>query len=394
MTSTLRKHLVIALGVATLLTAEVVPAIAQPAAPSPAEQLRRDTKAIHALGVSGVQARVIAPAGRQSVATSGTADLNTGRPVSSSGYFRMASTSKTMVATVVLQLEAEGRLSLDDTVDHWLPGVVRGNGNDGSQVTIHHLLQHTSGIRDALPGYTTPEEYYQQRHIIYEPKQLVDLAMAHEPEDFVPGKGWAYSNTGYVLLDMIIQKATGHPAHQEIKNRILGPLGLDRTRWTGASPTLPRPHAQAYQLFGPGSRVDVTDQIPVDYANLSWVTTTRDENRFFRALLDGRLLPARQLAKMKQTVAVSAEVQELWPDGRYGLGLVERPLGCGGTYWSHEGGDGGYITLNGVTDDGRRSAVVSMSEARGDTKEHIVEQENAASALIDHALCAGNPNSR
>ena len=392
MTSTLRKHLVMALGVATLLAAEVVPAIAQPAGPSPVEQLRRDTKAIHALGVSGVQARLITPDGRQSVATSGTADLNTGRPVSSSGYFRMASTSKTLVATVVLQLEAEGRLSLHDTVDHWLPGVVRGNGNDGSQITIRHLLQHTSGIRDALPGYTTPKEYYQQRHNIYEPEQLVDLAMAHEPEDFLPGKGWAYSNTGYVLLDMIIQKATGHPAHQEIKNRILRPLGLDQTRWMGTSPTLPRPHAQAYQLFGPGSRVNVTDQIPVDYANLSWVTTTRDENRFFRALLDGRLLPARQLAKMKQTVPVNAKVQQLWPKGRYGLGLVERPLGCGGTYWSHEGGDGGYITLNGVTDDGRRSAAVSMSEARGDTKEHILEQENAASALIEHALCARNPS--
>lgn len=392
MTSTLRKHLVMALGVATLLAAEVVPAIAQPAGPSPVEQLRRDTKAIHALGVSGVQARLITPDGRQSVATSGTADLNTGRPVSSSGYFRMASTSKTLVATVVLQLEAEGRLSLHDTVDHWLPGVVRGNGNDGSQITIRHLLQHTSGIRDALPGYTTPKEYYQQRHNIYEPEQLVDLAMAHEPEEFLPGKGWAYSNTGYVLLDMIIQKATGHPAHQEIKNRILRPLGLDQTRWMGTSPTLPRPHAQAYQLFGPGSRVNVTDQIPVDYANLSWVTTTRDENRFFRALLDGRLLPARQLAKMKQTVPVNAKVQKLWPKGRYGLGLVERPLGCGGTYWSHEGGDGGYITLNGVTDDGRRSAAVSMSEARGDTKEHILEQENAASALIEHALCARNPS--
>ncbi|MFJ8976714.1 serine hydrolase domain-containing protein [Streptomyces sp. NPDC102282] len=388
MTSNLRKLQVMALGVVTLLAAEVAPAVAQPAGPSPAEQLRRDTKAIHALGVSGVQARVIAPDGRQSVATSGTADLNTGRPVSSGGYFRMASTSKTLVATVVLQLEAEGRLSLDDTVDQWLPGVVRGNGNDGSQITVRHLLQHTSAIRDALPGYTTPKEYYQQRHRIYEPEQLVELAMGHKPKGFSPGKGWAYSNTGYILLDLIIRKATGHPAHQEINNRVLRPLGLDQTRWMGTSPTLPRPHAQAYQLFGPGSRVNVTDQIPVDHANLAWVTTTRDENRFLRALLDGRLLPARQLARMKRTVAVSADVQELWPDGRYGLGLVERPLRCGGTYWSHEGGDGGYITLNGVTDDGRRSAVVSMSEARGDTEEHILEQENAASALIEHALCA------
>ncbi|MFD4556891.1 serine hydrolase domain-containing protein [Streptomyces sp. NPDC058469] len=391
MTSALRKHLVMALGIATLLAAEMGTAVAQPAGPSPAEQLRRDTAAIHALGVSGVQARVVASGGREAVATSGSADLDTGRPVRSDGYFRMASTSKTLVATVVLQLEAEGRLSLDDTVDHWLPGVVRGNGNDGTRITIRQLLQHTSGIHDDLPGYTTPEEYYQQRYDVYGPEQLVARAMAHAP-DFPPGGGWAYSNTGYVLLGTIIQKATGQPAHQEIDDRILRPVGLNQTRWGGTSPTLPRPHAKAYQLFGPGSVVDVTDQIPVDYENLSFVTTTRDENTFFRALLAGRLLPTRQLAEMKQTVPVSAEVQLLWPGGRYGLGLAERPLNCGGTYWSHEGGDGGYITLNGVTDDGSRSAVVSMSEARGDTLEHILAQENAASALIDHALCAGGSN--
>ncbi|MFC6883806.1 MULTISPECIES: serine hydrolase domain-containing protein [Actinomadura] len=334
---------------------------------------------------------MVGPDGRQWVATSGTADLDTGRPVSSNGYFRMASTSKTLVAAVVLQLEAEGGLSLNDTVAHWLPGVVRGNGNDGSRITVRHLLRHTSGIRDDLPGYTTPEEYYRQRHDVYSPEQLIERAMAHTP-NFPPGKGWAYSNTGYVLLDMIIQKATGRPAHREIEDRILRPLGLARTRWGGTSQTLPRPHARAYQLFGPGARVDVTEQVPVDYQNLSWVTTTRDQNRIFRALLAGRLLPARQLAEMKRTVPVSAEVQRLWPGGRYGLGLVERPLTCGGTYWSHEGGDGGYITLNGVTDDGGRTAVVSMSEARGDTFEHIKEQEETASALIDHALCAEGPS--
>ncbi|WP_432187231.1 serine hydrolase domain-containing protein [Streptomyces sp. Tue6028] len=388
MTSTLRKHLATALGVATLLTAEVATAAAQPSGPSPVEQLRRDTRAIHALGVSGVQARAIGPDGRQSVATSGTADLNTGRPVHSDGYFRMASTSKTLVAVVVLQLEAEGTLSLDDTVDHWLPGVVQGNGNDGRRITIRQLLQHTSGIHDDLPGYTTPDEYYEQRHDVHRPERLIARAMAHAP-DFRPGKGWAYSNTGYILLDSIIEKATGRPAHREIEDRVLRPLGLNETRWMGTSPVLPRPHAKAYQLFGPGSVVDVTQQIPVDHEALSWVTTTRDENGFLRALLAGRLLPPRQLAAMKKTVPVSAEVQQLWPGGRYGLGLVERPLSCGGTYWSHEGGDGGYITLNGVTGDGRRSAVVSMSEARGDTPEHILEQENAAGALIDHALCAG-----
>ncbi|MPY32442.1 beta-lactamase family protein [Streptomyces adustus] len=261
------------------------------------------------------------------------------------------------------------------------------------RITVRQLLQHTSGIHDDVPGYTTPEEYYRQRHDVYSPGQLVARAMAHTP-DFPPGEGWGYSNTGYVVLGMIIEKVTGRPAHEEIENRVLRPLGLDRTRWLGTSPTLPRPHAQAYQFFGPGSRVDVTDQTPVDHTILSFVTTTRDENEFLRALLAGRLLPARQLAQMKRTVPVSAEVERLWPGGRYGLGLVERPLGCGGSYWSHEGGDGGYITLNGVTEDGSRSVVVSMSEARGDTLEHIREQESAGSALVDHALCAGGRGTR
>ncbi|MEU9873245.1 serine hydrolase domain-containing protein [Actinomadura sp. NPDC048021] len=386
MVSTLRKRITVALGVAALLAADVAPAVARPV--GSVEGLRRDTEAIRALGVSGVQARVVAADGRQSVAVSGTADLGTGRPVSSEGFFRMASTSKTLVAVVVLQLEAEGRLSLDDSVERWLPGVVRGNGNDGGRITVRQLLQHTSGIHDDLPGYSTPEEYYRQRYDVHEPEALVARAMAHAP-DFAPGEGWAYSNTGYVLLDMVVERVTGRHAHEEIGDRVLRPAGLDRTRWLGTSPSLPRPHARAYQFFGPGARVDVTDQVTVDYGNLSWVTTTRDENRLFRALLSGRLLPARQLAEMRRTVPVSAEVERMWPGGRYGLGLVERPLSCGGTYWGHEGGDGGYITLNGVTGDGRRSAVVSMSEARGDSLEHVLEQEDAASALIDRALCAG-----
>ncbi|GAA4391379.1 serine hydrolase domain-containing protein [Actinomadura verrucosospora] len=386
MVSTLRKRIAVALGVAALLAADVAPAVARPV--GSVEGLRRDTEAIRALGVSGVQARVVAADGRQSVAVSGTADLGTGRPVSSEGFFRMASTSKTLVAVVVLQLEAEGRLSLDDSVERWLPGVVRGNGNDGGRITVRQLLQHTSGIHDDLPGYSTPGEYYRQRYDVHEPEELVARAVAHAP-DFAPGEGWAYSNTGYVLLDMVVERVTGRRAHEEIGDRVLRPAGLDRTRWLGTSPSLPRPHARAYQFFGPGARVDVTDQVTVDYGNLSWVTTTRDENRLFRALLSGRLLPARQLAEMRRTVPVSAEVERMWPGGRYGLGLVERPLSCGGTYWGHEGGDGGYITLNGVTGDGRRSAVVSMSEARGDSLEHVLEQEGAASALIDRALCAG-----
>ncbi|GHF82080.1 D-alanyl-D-alanine carboxypeptidase [Kitasatospora xanthocidica] len=390
MTSNLRKHLAVAAGVAVLLATGTATASARPAhAPSPAQQLQRDVAAIHALGISGVQARTVGPDGRSSVATAGTADLRTGRPVSPDGYFRMASTSKTLIATVVLQLEAEGRLSLDDPVGRWLPDVPWGKDYDPARITLRDLLQHTGGISDAgLPGYRTAKEYDEQRFLRYSSEELVARAMNQEP-----AKGWSYSNTGYVMLSLVIERATGRPSHLEVEDRVLRPLGLSRTRWTGTTPTLPRPHARAYEFYGPGAEKDVTVQVPVS-SELSWVTTTRDENAFFRALLSGRLLPARQLAAMKDGVDVSGNPQAaaMWPKGtRYGLGLVGIPLDCGGgrtgTYWSHEGGDGGYITLNGVTGDGRRSAVVSMSEARGDSLEHVVAQEKAAEALIEHALC-------
>jgi D-alanyl-D-alanine carboxypeptidase len=349
-------------------------------------RLQRDTDAIHALGVTGVQARMTTSGGRHLVATSGVADRTTGRPMPSDGLFRIASTRKAFAATVALQLVGERRLSLDDTVERWLPGVVRGNGNDGRRITVRHLLQNSSGIHDDLPGYTTPEEYLQQRYDVYTREQLVARAMNHRP-DFRPGTRWAYSNTGFLLAGMIIERVTGRPLHREITDRIVRPLGLHHTTWPGTSPFLPPPHARAYQLFDVGVLVDVTEQVSGDPDSI--VSSTRDLDRFFRALLGGRLLRPAQLAAMKRTVPISADVEQIWPGGRYGLGLVRRPLPCGGSYWGHDGGDAGYITATGVTGDGRRSAMVSMSTALGDSQEHYLQQQGAADALIQHALCDG-----
>jgi D-alanyl-D-alanine carboxypeptidase len=91
-----------------------------------------------------------------------------------------------------------------------------------------------------------------------------------------------------------------------------------------------------------------------------------------------------ELAEMQDTLPVGEEIQAFWPDAGYGLGLVSRPLSCGGRYWSHEGGESGFITLNGATEDGGRVVTVSMSTALGDD---ILRQEQSASALVDRALC-------
>ncbi|MFI6062067.1 serine hydrolase domain-containing protein [Streptomyces sp. NPDC051286] len=347
------------------------------------DDLRLDTDAIQALGLTGVQARVTTASGRDLVATAGVAVAGTNRPVPRNGYFRMASTGKALMATVILQLVDEGKLSLDDTVDSRLPGVIDGNGNDGRKITVRQLLQNTSGLHDDLPGFDTPQDYYRHRYDTYTPEQIVARAMKHHP-DFKPGTGWSYSNTGYVVLGMIVEKAAGRPWQEEVQSRILKPLGMNHTYLPGTTSTLRRPHADGYQVFASGKPTDVTEQIVPDLGG--YVSTTADVNRFFQGLLGGKLLSKARMAEMQHTVPVDKRIEAFWPRGRYGLGLVSRPLTCGGSYWSHEGGEAGYITLNGATDDGSRTVTVSMSTSFNDL-DKTLRQHKAASDLADHALC-------
>ena len=352
--------------------------------PAPS-RLERDTAAIHEAGVTGVQARLVVAGGRTQVATAGVADLRTGRPVPPKGHFRIASTGKTFKATVVLQLVGEGRLSLDDPVERWLPGLIRGNGNDGRRITVRHLLQHTHGLRDDLPDFATEADFYRHRYDMYTPEDLVARTLRHRPL-FEPGEQWSYSNIGYVLLGMIIERVTGHHWHDELRDRVIRPLRLKHTR-PDQRPTLPPPHARSYQPFEKGRLVDVTEQILNDLDG-SLVSTTEDVNQFFRALLGGRLLAPAQLAQMTTNLhELNPEIEELMPDSQYGLGIFRRPLPCGGYYWGHGGGDGGFITEDGVTTDGRRSVVVSMSSALGRNWNDAIRQQRAADQLVGNALC-------
>ncbi|WP_232664980.1 serine hydrolase domain-containing protein [Pseudonocardia sp. TRM90224] len=350
--------------------------------------LQRDADAVRDVGVTGVQARLITEDGTNIVATSGVGDTTTGAPVDGNGYFRIGSDTKPFVAAVVLQLAGEGALSLDDTVERLLPGVVAGNGNDGNTITVRHLLQHTGGIHDDDPGLDTAQLYLERRFRPYPPAELVARAMSHPP-DFAPGTAWAYSNTGYLLLGMIVEKVTDRPWFEEADARILQPLELEHTVWPGDAPGLPEPHARGYQRFAPESPLlDVTELVEANAAH-GMVSTTADLNRFYRSLLDGTLVDPAQLAQAQLTVPVSEEVERFWPGGRYGLGLRMRPLSCGGVYWGHSGGVTGFMTEGGVTPDGRRSVIVSMSSALADSLESAERQQQAVDRLVDNALCVG-----
>ncbi|MFD8479494.1 serine hydrolase domain-containing protein [Kitasatospora sp. NPDC059673] len=350
--------------------------------------LQRNVDALTALGATGVQARLSGPDGLDVTAVGGVADTTSRQAVPANGYFRIASMTKAFVATVVLQLVADGKLSLDDTVESRLPGVVSGNGNDGRAITVRDLLQHRSGLHDDYPDYTSEEDFRKHRNDTVTPQQTVARAMAHQP-DFKPGTNWNYDNTGYVLLGMMIERVTGHPWHQEVRERIVRPLGLDHTSRPGTDPTLPQPHAATYQRFQEGGPlVDVTEQVGAGTnGEAGLISTTADLDRFLQGLLGGRLLPPAQLALMQQTVPVGQDFEQLMPGARDGLGLFSRPLSCGGVYWGHEGGDSGWITATGVTADGRRAVTVSLSGVRIAGPEDVVRIAAAENKLVDDALC-------
>lgn len=136
--------------------------------------------------------------------------------------------------------------------------------------------------------------------------------------------------------------------------------------------------------------MDVTLLNDVD-ASGGLISTTRDVNRFLRALMGGELLPPDQLAEMQRTVPVSDEVQPVWPGARYGLGLFQHPLPCGGTYWAPGGTQVGWVTRTAVTADGRDSVVVSLSTHLADSMDSAIRQERAVGTLVANALCGDGP---
>lgn len=377
---------------ASLITAACVAVFLAAGAPARAQgqppasaQLQQDAAAIHASGVTGVLAEVD---GGRLTARAGEAVLGTRDPVPARSYVRIGSNTKTFVATVVLQLAAERRLSLSDTVARWLPGVVAGHGNDGGEITVRELLQHTSGLYDYsadLP-IDTARQFYQHQYRSYTPRYLVGLAMRHQPL-FKPGTSWSYSNTNYVLLGMIIKQATGRDWATEVRDRVIVPLGLRHTFVPGAWPYLPRPHAEGYQQYTPGGPLTDTTVENYTWADAAGaiVSTPEDLGRFFRALIGGRLLPPAELAQMERTVPVRGE--DRFIIARYGLGLAWQPLSCGGGYWTHGGDVDGVSTADGVTPDGRHSAVVAaFTELAG--LPAALKQHEAEQRLVDHALCA------
>ncbi|WP_327738239.1 beta-lactamase family protein [Streptomyces nojiriensis] len=311
--------------------------------------------------------------GRTRTYTAGVGDLATGSKVPRDGQVRIGSNTKAFTAVVVLQLVGEGKIGLDTMVDTYLPGLVRGEGIDGRHITVRQLLQHTSGLPDY--GVHVDDDEIRNRYV--EPRELLDIALRYKA-DAAPGKTWGYSNTNYVLAGLIVQKVTGRPLAEEIDRRIIKRIGLRHTYFPAPGEmTIREPHPQGYHRNpADGPLRDFTEMDPsFGWAAGQLISTNSDLNRFFTALLAGRLLPAAQLAEMRTTVPVGTSGLG------YGLGLTSRPLSCGGIYWGHGGDIAGYETRGGVTDDGRAVNVAVTSIPTDDSATQHVKD------AVDRALC-------
>ncbi|MDT9690329.1 serine hydrolase domain-containing protein [Streptomyces sp. P9(2023)] len=294
--------------------------------------------------------------------------------------YRVGSITKTFVATVLLQLQAEGRLDLDDPVEKWLPGVVRGNGHDGRKVTVRQLLNHTSGIYNVTsdPGFQQKvfgPEFLKNRYDTWTPEQLVAVAMTHEP-DFAPGTAWTYSNTNYVLAGMVIEKATGRPYGKEVERRILKPLKLRATSVPGTKATMPQPSSRAYSKLSIDENAttihDVTELNPsLAHAAGEMISDSNDLQTFYRALFKGKLLPRAELREMTATVPVSAENPEFF----YGLGLQQTKLSCGKEVWGHGGGIHGSSSQAVTTRDGEHSLAMNFNADWTGDSQKVIEAE-------------------
>ncbi|MFF9429227.1 serine hydrolase domain-containing protein [Streptomyces sp. NPDC090303] len=293
--------------------------------------------------------------------------------------YRVGSITKTFTATVLLQLQAEGRIDLDDPVEKWLPGVVRGHGHDGRRITVRQLLNHTSGIYSYTsdPGFQAKvfgPGFLEHRYDTWTPAQLVAVAMGHEP-DFAPGTSWNYSNTNFVLAGMVIEKVTGRPYGKAVENRIIKPLKLRATTVPGTRAAMPRPSSPAYSKLSEDVNAPVHDVSALNPsiagAAGEIVSDSRDLQTFYRALLQGRLLTKGALKEMTTTVRVSPER----PDLGYGLGLMKERLSCGVEVWGHGGGIHGSSSLAHVTRDGGHSLAGNFNaDWTGDTQQ-VVEAE-------------------
>jgi D-alanyl-D-alanine carboxypeptidase len=286
---------------------------------------------------------------------------------------RLNSVGKMWTATLIVKLVGEGRMKLDDTVSHWLPGLLPY----GNQITVAQVLSMTSGMIDTNDFYAKAAYYISKikdpalrarvlaafgrarTDPTYPPTRVWIEAAAGVGLLYQPGSTWHYSNIGYMVLGLIAARAGGADLTTLFRTQIIDPLHLHSARYDPA-PNISGPHAHGYSLSTAGKLVDATGWTEGLAAEGGIVSDAADEAHFLQALIRGHVLPHAQLTALETPYAQGGV--GLGNDS-YGLGVMIQPDGCAtpGLGYGHNGGGDGYMSSVQVSPDGSRVAVVLVN---------------------------------
>jgi D-alanyl-D-alanine carboxypeptidase len=267
------------------------------------------------LGAPGISATVILPDGNQWTGTAGQAAA--GVPVSSEMAFEVGSITKLYTAATVLLLAENELVELDGTLDQWVPDFP---GSD--QLTVRQLLQHTSGLYNVHDDPEFMPQLFMDPTRRWQVEEILERVA--EPY-FPPGQGWHYSNTNYLLLGLVIEKASGQSVSEAMRELLFAPLDLQQT-WFAAEESIPGPRAHAFMDFtGNDIADDITDMMPdtafmtAHFTAGAIMASSADVARFVQALFTGQLLGTTMQHELLSFVDR--------PDGKqYGLGVLREQI--------------------------------------------------------------------
>ncbi|MEY9994661.1 D-alanyl-D-alanine carboxypeptidase [Streptomyces sp. V4I8] len=288
----------------------------------------------------------------------GVRDMRTGAPALENARFRAGSTTKIVTSAIVLQLAAEGRISLDGTVQQYLPGLLT---KDFAPITVRQLLNFTSGLQPGASLGEDVDDGYEHRFETLTPEEVVAASVAKGPDpDHAPGEHQRYGNIHYTVLGMLIEKVTGDSYAHQAAVRIFRPLGMRHTSFpAGPDPRIHGPHNRGYDWID-GKLVDVTEWNMSDrFAAGDMISTTADLERLLFALFRGRVVPEPQLKEIFTVPDIDGATMS--------AGLQRFELN-GKVIWAKTGARPGYHTVVAATRDLSRTVVYSVNstDAKGD----------------------------
>lgn len=275
------------------------------------------------------------------VGASGKADLHNNTDMKPCNILRVGSTVKMLTATIVLKLQEEGKLNIDDKISKYLQGDNIDKIKNAGKATIRQLMQHSSGINNYIQDLKFQTASINNLIKEWTADELLRYSYNKTPY-FGPDDDVRYSNSGYILLGLLIEKVEGKPLYKVFDEKIINPLGLTNTLFAGKTP-VPNSIVRGYiDLYSNFNVIESTYYSGWDYytADGGLISTTYDMNVFFRALMNGQIINAHSLNKMLSWKAPNKQPTDFFPIS-YGLGIfkIETPSGIA---YMHSGNAIGY----------------------------------------------------